>query len=36
MPLNQPLDDANIDLFARWISGGAQNEAGTAAPAGCN
>lgn len=36
MPLNQPLDAANIDLFARWIDAGAQNDSGTAAPAGCN
>lgn len=36
MPLYQPLDATNIDLFARWIDGGAQNESGVAAPAGCN
>jgi len=36
MPLNQPLDAASIDLFARWIDGGAQNDSGMAAPAGCN
>ena len=36
MPLYQPLDAANIDLFARWIDGGAQNDTGVAAPAGCN
>lgn len=36
MPLNQPLDDANIELFARWIDGGAKNDTGTLAPAGCN
>lgn len=36
MPLNQPLDAASIDIFARWIDGGAQNDSGIAAPAGCN
>lgn len=36
MPLFQPLDAANIDLFGRWIDGGAQNDTGVAAPAGCN
>lgn len=35
MPLYQPLDAPNIDLFARWIDGGAQNDTGVAAPAGC-
>ena len=36
MPLNQPLDPDSISLFARWIDGGAQNDTGLAAPAGCN
>ena len=36
MPLYQPLDAANIDLFGRWIDSGAQNDTGVAAPAGCN
>ncbi len=36
MPLYQPLDSVNIELFARWIDGGAQNDSGTPAPANCN
>ena len=36
MPLYQPLDAANIELFARWIDGGAQNDSGAPAPTGCN
>ena len=35
MPQNQPLDAKSIDLFARWIEGGAQNLAGQPAPGGC-
>ncbi len=35
MPQNQPLDAKSIDLFARWIDGGAQNLAGQPAPGGC-
>lgn len=35
MPQNQPLDAKSVDLFARWIDGGAQNLAGQSAPGGC-
>lgn len=35
MPQNQPLDAKSIDLFARWIDGGAPNLAGQSAPGGC-
>jgi hypothetical protein len=35
MPLCQPLDAATISIFARWIDGGAQNDSGAMAPAGC-
>lgn len=35
MPQNQPLDSKSIELFGRWIDGGAANTAGIAAPGGC-
>lgn len=37
MPLGQPLDQASIDKFARWIDGGALDDnMKTPAQAGCN
>ncbi len=35
MPPGQPLDAQTLDLFGRWIDGGAANPAGIAAPGGC-